>query len=508
MGKYEAKNPQQRQAKKRKHKWHYYIPTAMMIVLTLICVAMIAVGIKEYQSYNETKGDGDTTVQDSSNPTNGSTPSDSSDPTGPSDPTNNENLPVTQLIEKTDRLAAGYDYDTAINMLKESEHAKEADVVAKIEEYTNQKKLVRRYPNPETVTHIFFHSLIVDTDRAFDGDSEEGGYNMYMTTVSEFEKILQQMYDRGYVLISPYDLAYETTASDGTKKFVYGDIMLPSGKTPFIMSQDDVNYYSYMVGSGNGKNETPVFNDSENDGFATRIVIDEKGYPVCEYFDKDGVRHVGNYDLVPILEAFIQKHPDFSYRGARAILGMTGYEGVFGYRTKPTYQPELDAMHAANPDKYPSYAQEVADAKAVAQCLRDHGWILASHSYGHPAYGNISADRVATDSDKWEDTVESIIGETDVILYPHGSDIHTWRNYTFENEKFAALYADGFRYFFNVDSNTYWNQLGANYFRGGRRNLDGFRMYHAPDKLSDLFDVSAVFDKARPLPVPENGSGM
>jgi hypothetical protein len=53
-----------------------------------------------------------------------------------------------------------------------------------------------------------------------------------------------------------------------------------------------------------------------------------------------------------------------------------------------------------------------------------------------------------------------------------------------------------------VDSAIYWNQLGTNYFRGGRRNLDGVRMYHNPDLLDDLFDVESVFDKARPTPVP------
>ena len=67
-----------------------------------------------------------------------------------------------------------------------------------------------------------------------------------------------------------------------------------------------------------------------------------------------------------------------------------------------------------------------------------------------------------------------------------------------ENEKFAALYEDGYRYFFNVDGNQYWNQLGDNYFRGGRRNLDGFRMYYNPELLEDLFDVKDVWDDARP----------
>jgi hypothetical protein len=215
--------------------------------------------------------------------------------------------------------------------------------------------------------------------------------------------------------------------------------------------------------------------------------------------DAAGNITTGDYDLVPALETFIQAHPDFSYHGARAILGMTGYEGVFGYRTKPSYEQSMGSE---------AYAKEVEEAKAVAQCLRDNGWILASHSYGHPAYGNLTADRVAADSDKWEDTVQSIIGDTDVILFPHGSDIHNWKKYDFSNAKFKALYEDGYRYFFNVDGNQYWNQLGSNYFRGGRRNLGGYRMYHHPEKLKDLFDVELVFDPVRPLPVPSVGGGM
>ena len=493
-----------RQAKSSHRKWHYYIPTAIMLLLAVACVGIIAWGVKSFLNSPEPQVTINTKPSESK-PTE-------PEITVPTEPPTLESPEVKELIEKADFIAAGYDYDKAIELIRSSgllELDELSNVLsAKIGDYTTAKSKLVRYASPETITHIFFHSLIVDTDRAFDGDAEEGGYNMYMTTVDEFKAILQQMYDKGFVLISPYQMAYETTKADGTTKFTYGDIMLPPGKTPFLMSQDDLNYYSYMIGSGNGKNETPVFVDDENDGFASRIVIGEDGYPTCEYVDADGNVLYGDYDLVPVLETFIQEHPDFSYRGARAILGMTGYEGVFGYRTKPTYQPELDAMHAANPDKYPSYAEEVENAKAVAQCLRDHGWILASHSYGHPAYGNISAERVETDSDKWENTVESIIGETDVILYPHGSDIHNWRKYTTDNEKFNALYADGFRYFFNVDGNKYWNQLGSNYFRGGRRNLDGFRMYHNPDMLADLFDVDSVFDAARPLPVPSNGSGM
>ena len=147
--------------------------------------------------------------------------------------------------------------------------------------------------------------------------------------------------------------------------------------------------------------------------------------------------------------------------------------------------------------------KDIEDAKAVAQCLKDHGWILASHSYGHPAYGRIPADRVKEDSQKWENTVQPIIGNCDIILYPHGSDIAGAEEYNSKNAKFTALYEHGYRYFFNVDGNVYWSQLGETYYRGGRRNLDGYRMWHTPKKVADLFDVEEVFDKARPTPVPD-----
>ena len=212
--------------------------------------------------------------------------------------------------------------------------------------------------------------------------------------------------------------------------------------------------------------------------------------------DADGNVTTGDYDLIPILERFIQEHPDFSYHGARAVIAFTGYEGVMGYRTKPAYEAAMGTE---------AYQQEVENAKAVAQCLRDHGWILASHSYGHPSYTELSAVDVELDSDKWEETVEPILGEVDILIYPHGAEIAGMEKYDFSNAKFSALYNDGFRYFFNVDNAVAWHQMGDNYFRGNRRDLDGYRMYHYPDSMNDLIDARAILDPERPLPVPDIG---
>lgn len=392
-----------------------------------------------------------------------------------------ENMPSEQekiaaLLSRAEDLALQYDYDGAIDLLKsESEYADKEEVTAALSGYETAKSSLVRI-DPQNVTHVFFHSLIMDTSKAFDGDSKQNGYNQMMTTKSEFLKIMESMYEKGYVLIRIHDLAYETTDENGNPKFVYGDVMLPEGKKAFILSQDDLCYYEYMTG----------------DGFATRMVIGDDGYPACEMQMDDGSVSVGDYDLVPLLESFIKTHPGFSYKGARGILAFTGYNGILGYRTDEFYK-----------DTNPSYEADREQAAKVAQALKDHGWELASHSWGHRNMGEISMDKFTADSDKWERNVESLIGPTDIILFPFGSDIGSWKPYTKDNERLTYLKSLGFRYFCNVDaSKTAWMQLGQDYFRQARRNVDGYRMYYSPDSLTDLFHVPDVFDPARPTPVP------
>ena len=87
-----------------------------------------------------------------------------------------------------------------------------------------------------------------------------------------------------------------------------------------------------------------------------------------------------------------------------------------------------------------------------------------------------------------------------------GADINNGGEYT-GNEKFEYLKSQGYDYYCNVDSNQYFVQMTDEYFRMGRRNVDGYRMYYNPDMLADLFDVSQVFDPSRPTPVPPMNGG-
>ena len=382
---------------------------------------------------------------------------------------------------------AQYNYDAAIQYLKSQPdfdvNKDYMDLAAKCQV---AKGSLVEYPL-EQVTHVFFHTLIKDTSKAFDGDSDEAGYNQMMTTIDEFNRIIQILYDKGYVLVSPHDMA--TVNEDGTMS--RGKILLPEGKTPFVLSQDDVSYYHYMDG----------------DGFASRLVLDENGQVKAEYIEDNGTVSVGNYDMVPILDEFISQHPDFSYRGRKGVLAMTGYNGVLGYRTDIAYktgenlQDNQREFLESHPDF--DYEAEVAEATKVAEAMKATGWEFASHTWGHMNATDRSAEDLQTDNEKWEAYVAPILGKTDMIIFAFGADIGGWEGYSMDNPKFAYYKSRGYNYYCNVDSSQYFVQITDEYFRQGRRNLDGYRMYYNPDLLSDLFDVSEVWDSTRPTPVPE-----
>ena len=389
------------------------------------------------------------------------------------------------IMSQAELKAAQYDYDGAIELLKaSSDFADSQDMQDKVAEYEQAKSELVEYPLDQ-VTHVFYHTLIYDTSKAFDGDSKEAGYNQVMTTIDEFNKITQSMYDKGYVMVSLHDMC--TVNEDGTVS--PGKIMLPPGKKAFVLSQDDVSYYHYMDG----------------DGYASKLVVDENGKIRNEYIEDDGSVSVGDYDMVPLIDRFVEEHPDFSYRGAKGIVALTGYNGILGYRTDQSYETrpdDLDANKVEWLDAHPDFslAKEREGAKKVADAMKAEGWLFASHTWGHQNVGQIGLETLQTDTRKFKDNVDPLIGGTDIIIFAFGTDLCGPEDY--HGDKFEYLKGAGYNYFCNVDSSKYYVQIRERYFRQGRRNLDGYRMYYHPELLEDLFDVKSVFDPVRPTPVP------
>lgn len=394
----------------------------------------------------------------------------------------------SSLLSQASLMAAQYDYDGAITLLKsDSGFSTDTELQNAASNYEQSKNSCTAYPLDQ-VTHVFFHTMIRDDSKAFDGDDKEGGYNQVMTTISEFNSIIQQMYDRGYVMVSLHDMCQVNEDGTVSRKEIY----LPAGKKPFVLSQDDVSYYHYMDG----------------DGFARKLIIDENGDVKNTYLEDDGTVSVGDYDMVPLIDTFVKEHPDFSYHGHKGILALTGYEGVLGYRTDEVYRTReagrVTAFQQKFFDENPDFdwQAEVDAATQVANAMKANGWEFASHTWGHInplAYGY---DATVRDTQRWLNNVAPIVGNTDVLIFAFGADIADWQPYTSDNQYFTYLKSQGFNIYCNVDSSQYWVQFGNTYMRQGRRNLDGYRMYYNPDMLSDLFDVSQAWDSNRPTPVP------
>ena len=387
-----------------------------------------------------------------------------------------------ELLAKAAKLAAGYDYQAALDTLNSFSDKDNMDkyplMINKRSEYATMKDQVQAWNDPSSITNLSFHSLIVDPARAFPDKQFGPSYKLNFVTLDEFTKILDQIYANGYVLVDFDSFVEEVKADDGSVTFKSKPIYLPIGKKPVMLTTTLVNYFEYMI----GEDEDGKYGD----GFARKLLVDN-GKLVNEYQDGSGNILYGAYDLIPILENFIEAHPDFSYQGARATVAVTGEEGIFGYRTMPS-------VIEKNGQAY--YDNEVKNAKEVVQFLRDKGYTLACNSYGNDVYLDISATDIKADLDLWAAEVTPVIGEVDTIVYARGSDITTGSNYT--GNKYNVLKAAGFRYFVGA-ADVAWGEVTNDHVRQTRLMVTGTMLQNAGSTFASFFDAKTVISAERNL---------
>lgn len=408
-----------------------------------------------------------------------------------------------ELLKQARLMAAGYDYDGAIALLKNTaSYESNAEIMAAIQEFETTKASCVAV-DVTTVPHIFYHSLLNDTTRAFDvsvlGQSQVDGMNAWMTTVEEFDKITQAMYDNGYVFVRLRDLVTETTDENGNVTFSPNqNLMLPPDKKAVVLSVDDLSYYhSYQKA-----------------GYPDKLILDENGDVKCHYVTADGTEEVGDFDVVPRLNTFLKAHPDGAYKGARGLIALTGYNGVFGYRTDSDYETKtnLQEDQAKWLEEHPDFNRqtEIQEATVIADALKEEGWEFASHTWGHLSVTDKSVEGLKNDNEKWVANVQNIVGPVDTIIFAHGNDIGDWHDYSDSNEKYQYFKSAGYNFFCNVDgSQPYWVQIREHYVRQGHIDLDGYMLYKASTGqttvLDNMFKASEVFDQRRPTPVVAHG---
>lgn len=363
------------------------------------------------------------------------------------------------VLEDAEAQALSYRYEDAIATLNASEVLKDDERASEaLADY--QENLNSMYEYDGDIGHLCFTNLVADTDRAFDGDEYASVYQQNMITLEEFTNILNSLYESGYVLIDIHSLAEES--GEGTDLTMTEKLpFIPEEKKPLVLSVENLDYSSVRNG----------------DGVATRLELDENGEVAARYTDAEGHDLLGAYDVVPVLEQFIDEHPDFSFQGARGIISLSGTNGVFGYQIEEGKSADYEAN------------QETV--RQIADKLKEDGWTFASAGYSYQYMGDMSYDTLKADITNWQNTVGSLIGECDTLLYPYGSEV----DYT--TEKAQYLINQGFRYLVGMWSDGDHLEVNSTYLRQTRRTVTGYVFENYPSNFSTYFSTASILDPAR-----------
>jgi len=323
-----------------------------------------------------------------------------------------------------------------------------------------------------TVYNMFFHSLALYPEIAFSSSRGEELFNI-MTTRYEFIRCLNELYEHDFILINPSDL-YDIYTQDNTEYLKIKDsLLLPEGKKPLILSFDNLSFVHASV------------------GFCKKLVIDESGNlaSIVTINGTDTLTYDGEHVL--ILHDFVKEHPDFSYNNAMAVLGMSGYESLFGYNTADLNSPDVQS--------------ELDKAKQVADKLKNMGYIFANHSYYH--YSNSSdipssytdLEWLKYDTGLWKERIEPILGDTNIYITPGGKNYSVTKYVDGDKSDpcYNYLVSEGYQIILSVGRGQFYtnNIIGVSnprfFFETSlfmdRYNIDGKSFYKEDVKLIDVF---------------------
>lgn len=354
-----------------------------------------------------------------------------------------------------------------------------------VRNFWSEDQLTQAWGPNQVVEHLFFHPVIAYPQWAFHDcsstQSQKEGLDDWMVTVDEYNKILNNLYERGYILVAIEDVWSEVTDDTGTH-MVRNTLMLPEGKKPLVISFDDVNYYDYML----------------EQGFTSKLVLGEDGQIWAECTDPYTQETFLTQDLdaTTILDQFVLEHPDFSLNGAKAIFSLTGYQGILGYRTQD------DRSLAADDPKRPEFdayrQSEIEAVQPVIQRLRETGWTFGSHTWGHINLGSTTRtlESVQSDTQRWLDEVGSLVGPTQVLFYPHGAR-PDGNDVTQTGPMFQYLHSMGFRIFASVGIESYSKiKTDISAVICDRLHPDGTTLRWQRDRYLQFYDAADIIDLA------------
>lgn len=325
-------------------------------------------------------------------------------------------------------------YDAQLKIKRMSGWFPDDELLNKYESICRERtpENIRNWNGP--VEHIAIKPLIADCDRAFDNDRYAEAADRDLLLVVEFQRILEKLYERNYVLV------------DG-RSFVSNEgiaiaVPCPEGKKPLCLVLDDFFSSEARVESG----------------IASRLDLDEDGRIVGVVRDRNGTERMDRlFSAIGVVEEFIDSHPDFSFNGATGTISVVAMNGLFGY-------PLTDAQDQHWRDDASAYGFNTLKAietnldannkkvKALLSALELRNWRIANGSYSRLAMDRASLQSISEDISKIEEFVEPVTGKLTILHYPYGIHVE------FDKKKTALLAEHGYSVLSGYGTSIYSHQ--------------------------------------------------
>lgn len=321
---------------------------------------------------------------------------------------------------------------------------------------------------------LCIRSLIANPDAAFGVEFGKGDTGLYLTG-SEFNKILENLYARGYVLVDPENMMSATDPGFILER----NLTIPEGKKPLVIIIENLSYdpTAYVCGT------------------CRRLVLNDEKQVCGEYTikGKDGSEDAvvnRTAEAIGILDVFVSNHLDFTYDGSKGIVSIGGHDSCFGYIVdREQLKDRNKQLNAANLPQEEYTDAEIENnrtaVKNIVERLKDTGWKFASCTYGYlPNARKVDLAGIMDDMNKWNEQIGSLIPDTHMISYPGGNYIYG------TDERAVLLKNNGFRIFFGAGPKPY-HIYGDNYLYFDRTII-------SPNSMKN-YDFSELFDKDRVL---------
>ena len=140
---------------------------------------------------------------------------------------------AASLLAQAENYAKGYDYQTAIDTINSftGDITAYPNLLDKMAEYENLKSKLVLWNDPSQVVNLSFQVLVADSTRAYKDRTYSSAYNRNFVTITEFPKILDQLYANNYMLVSFDDIYESKTDTNGNTIYTAKDLYLPAGKS-------------------------------------------------------------------------------------------------------------------------------------------------------------------------------------------------------------------------------------------------------------------------------------